>query len=156
MEIVPPKESMGGKLLSSFRKTVKDHRKCYDFIMVARIFILAALELISMFLQVESEVIPEEYWGYYALSTYPLLVSIAFWVVGLSFFVKILRYNSCFLTQWATILYFVMQTLNLIVIVSKWGFIWYYEWVYPFLLFMVLVLILIQLVKWCSKSLSGS
>lgn len=128
--------------------TIKDNRKFFDFIMASTIFVLALLEIISLYFQAKSEPLPKEYWDSYALKIYPLLNTISFWFVSLFFAAKIIRYKSCIDTKIITWLYFLMQTINLIAIVFKTGFFFYSLFIYHSCVILILVLITIKILRW--------
>ena len=144
----PPKESIGGRIAAFMTTKTKDSRKFFDFIMASTIFVLVIIELISLYLQSSAKEIPREYWNYYALKIYPLLNTVAFWFVSLFFLVKILRYKSCIDTKIMTWLYFLMQSMNLIAIIFKSGFLFYSLFIYHSCGLLILVLIFIKILRW--------
>ena len=154
---VPPNESMNPK--TAFTKAmvpirnvvanIKDKKKCFDLMMATIVFCLTAIELISLHYQTHSATIPQQYWDYYALNQYPLLATISTWLVALFFLLKILRYNSCWDTKIITILYFLLQTINILATVTKFGSPLYFTVVYPLLLVSIIVLIITKAVRWC-------
>ncbi len=128
--------------------TIKDNRKFFDFIMASTIFVLALLEIISLYFQAKSEPLPKEYWDSYALKTYPLLNTISFWFMSLFFTAKIIRYKSCIDTKIITWLYLSMQTINLIAIIFKTGFFFYSLFIYHSCAILILMLVTIKFLRW--------
>lgn len=145
----PPKESIGGRLMANLTQNIKDKKKCFDLMMVTVIFLLAIIELKSLYAWYKStEIIPEIYWNYYALNEYPFYNTLGFFAVSLFFLLKIFRYNSCTDTKIITTLYFSIQFINVLFVVFKFGAAWYTEIVYPLILTAIVVLILIKAIRW--------
>lgn len=98
--------------------------KTIDFLMASVIFIVAFIEPIS-FVLVSLDI--EDYLVFW----YPLLSTISFLLFGLYFLGRIVRYKSCIYTRIVVIVYCLIQLFNLLGILTKFGFIFYSEWIYP-------------------------
>ena len=152
----PPKESIGGKMLSSIinktkqiKITWKDSRKCFDLLMALAIFLLTAIELRSFYKWLNDvRIIPAKYWDYYALSSYPYYNTWGFFIVASFFMANIIRYKSCTDTKIITCMYFIIQLVNVIFIELKLGSDLYSLTIYPAILFSIALLITIKALRW--------
>jgi hypothetical protein len=148
VETIDPKGRTLGKVSQDNNSNRDNKRFLLDFIMALVIFINTIIELISWRLQNISR--PAKILDYgdgYLVYTYPLLTQITIFVFALFFLVKIIRYKSCIWTNIVTLLYFSIQTINLLSIIFKIGMPLYEELVYPLILSTVIILSSLKLIR---------
>lgn len=144
----PPTESIGGRLVSQLKNNLKDNRKCFDFLMASAIFLAVVIELISWFYSFGKQATITDKGNNYLVFWYPFFSSLTIWIFSGFFYLKVLRYKSCFYTELITRIYFLVQTINLIAYLSQFGVKLYNIIVYPIFLFTIIVLTFIKLMKW--------
>ncbi len=109
--------------------------------MASVIFIAAIIEPISWIMQ-ELEV--KEYLEYW----FPVLSTLSLWVFALYFVLKSFRYNPCIYTKIVSLIYFFIQTFNLIAYFSQFGIEFYNIFIYPIFVITIMGLILIKIIRW--------
>ena len=144
----PPAESIGGRLVSQLKETIKDKRKCLDFMMASVIFIAAVLELISWRLSQGEQAVIANPGNNYLVYWFPLMSSLTVWVFSLFFLLKIFRYKACVYTKLVSIIYFSIQAFNISAYVLKFGSSFYNHVIYPVFLFSILGLTFLKVLRW--------
>lgn len=147
----PPKESIGQRIVANTRNTIKNPSKCLDFFMASTIFLAAMLELLSWNYAKGKTAVITDVGNNYLIYYYPLLNTIIIWVFSLFFLLKILRYKSCIYTQLVTIIYFLVQSINLSAFLFGYGTGTYEGIGYPLLLVGIVLLTLTKVVRWFLK-----
>lgn len=146
----PPAESIGGRLVSQLKETIKDKRKCLDFMMASVIFIVTVIELWSLKLSEGKAAIITDPGNNYILYWFPLTSALTIWFFAGFFYMKILRYNSCIYTKIISIIYFLIQSINVTAYLLQFGSDLYYKLIYPIFLFSIVGLTLIKVIRWLS------
>lgn len=144
----PPKESIGGRLVSQLKETVNDKRKCLDFMMASVIFIASVLELISWRLSQGEQAVITDLGNHYLVFWYPLMSSLTVWVFSFFFLLKIFRYKACVYTKLVTLIYFFIQSFNLSAYAFQFGSKFYNDVIYPVFLFSILGLTFLKVIRW--------
>ncbi len=116
-------------------------KKIIAYIMASVIFIAAIIEPISWIMQ-ESEI--KEYLEYW----FPILSTFALWLFALYFVLKSFRYNPCIYTKIVSLIYFFIQTFNLIAYFTQFGIEFYNIFIYPIFVITIMGLILIKIIRW--------
>lgn len=154
---IPPGQTIKpeGKLVSEDTVTTEFTKKnnIFDILMASIIFIATAIELISWYIakQTDEYVIVGNS-NNYLLFWYPLLSTITLWFFAGFFLMKVFRYKSCKDTKVITILYFLIQTVNIFAYILKFGVPLYINILYPIILGSLLFIILLKIVQWiCIK-----
>lgn len=116
-------------------------KKIIAYIMASVIFIAAIIEPISWIIQ-ELEV--KEYLERW----FPILSTFALWLFALYFVLKSFRYNPCIYTKIVSLIYFFIQTFNLIAYFTQFGIEFYNIFIYPIFVITIMGLILIKIIRW--------
>ncbi len=116
-------------------------KKIIAYIMASVIFIAAIIEPISWIMQ-ELEV--KEYLERW----FPILSTLALWLFALYFVLKSFRYNPCIYTKIVSLIYFFIQTFNLIAYFTRFGIEFYNIFIYPIFVITIMGLILIKIIRW--------
>ncbi len=116
-------------------------KKTIAYIMASVIFIAAIIEPISWIIQ-ELEV--KEYLERW----FPILSTFALWLFALYFVLKSFRYNPCIYTKIVSLIYFFIQTFNLIAYFTQFGIEFYNIFIYPIFVITIMGLILIKIIRW--------
>lgn len=148
---VPPIESIktfGRSRIVAFQKQIKNNHFCFDLFMAITIFLATIVELISLYLRgdISYDIDVQKY--KYLVHIYPLLMQSVICVFASFFIFKILRYKSCIYTQITTILYAIIQYINLLFIIFKFGLYYYDLIIYPIFLYLILSLIITKTIRW--------
>lgn len=114
------------------------------------IFILAILEFISYLYCYGENYTGEVKGSEYLLDIYPKITSIQLFAVASYFFLKLFRFKLCIYTILVTIIYFTIQSYNLLAVFLKFGTEIYDNFIYPLFLFSIFGLTLIKIVRWAS------
>ncbi len=109
--------------------------------MASVIFIAAIIEPISWIIQ-ELEV------KGYLERWFPILSTLALWLFALYFVLKSFRYNPCIYTKIVSLIYFFIQTFNLIAYFTRFGIDFYNIFIYPIFVITIMGLILIKIIRW--------
>lgn len=147
----PPKESIGQRIVANTHNTIKNPSKCLDFFMASTIFLAAVLELLSWHFAKGKTAVITDVGNNYLIYYYPLLNTVIIWVFSLFFLLKILRYKSCIYTQLVTIIYFLVQSINLGAFLFGYGTGTYESIGYPLLLVGIVLITLTKVVRWFLK-----
>ncbi len=116
-------------------------KKIIAYIMASVIFIAAIIEPISWIMH-ELEV--KEYLEFW----FPILSTLALWLFALYFVLKSFRYNPCIYTKIVSLIYFFIQTFNLIAYFTQFGIEFYNIFIYPIFVITIMGLILIKIIRW--------
>ena len=134
-----------------FKSLIEDKRKCLDFMMASVIFVLTIIEFISWRLsQGEMATITNQGNGY-LIKWYPLLCTIGYWIVALFFLLKIIIYKSCIYTKLITIVYFGIQSFNILAFIFMFGGEFYDIHISPIFLSTIIGLTVIKAIRWGSQ-----
>ena len=114
------------------------------------IFALVFVEFVSYVICYNENYIGEEKGSNYLLYDFPLLNGIQWFVVSSYFLSKIFRFKLCIYTIIVTVIYFIIQTFNLLALIFKFGTENYTAFIYPLFLFSIMGLTLIKLIRWVS------
>lgn len=146
----PPKETTGriSNQISNFKKMLFNKSKCFDFLMASIIFIVSIIEVASWKLQEGAEATITDVGNNYLIYYYPLTSTLVIWFFSLFFVLKVFLYKSCIYSKITSTIYFVIQSVSLIAILTQFGWETYDEIVLPILLFGIIFLTLIKLIKW--------
>lgn len=118
--------------------------KTIDFIMASIIFIVAFIEPLSFLL--ETLEVKD-----YLTDIYPMLSTISLFLFGLYFLGRIIRYKSCIYTKIVVIVYCLIQAFNLLAIFTKFGIVFYSEFIYPVFIVTIFGIIQIKVSRFFSK-----
>lgn len=118
--------------------------KTIDFIMASIIFIVAFIEPLSFLL--ETLEVKD-----YLTDIYPVLSTISLFLFGLYFLGRIIRYKSCIYTKIVVIVYCLIQAFNLLAIFTKFGIVFYSEFIYPVFIVTIFGIIQIKVSRFFSK-----
>lgn len=118
--------------------------KTIDFIMASIIFIVAFIEPLSFLL--ETLEVKD-----YLTDIYPMLSTISLLLFGLYFLGRIVRYKSCIYTKIVVIVYCLIQAFNLLAIFTKFGIVFYSEFIYPVFIVTIFGIIQIKVSRFFSK-----
>lgn len=120
--------------------------------MASAIFALAILEFISWKLSHSKPAIIIDKGDGYLLEDYPLLNTIGYLVIAIYFVVKSIRYKACIYSKIISIVYLIIQIVNLSAIFIKYGYVTYNEYVYPLFLCTIIIIIFVKILKWCFQN----
>lgn len=131
---------------------ISNKRKSFDLYMALSIFIVSAFELLSFAFQ-DSNNQPEftSLGDNYVVYWYPLFCTIEFFVFSTFFLVKCLRYKSCIYTKTISVLYFLLQSINLISILVTVDYVTYLQLCSPLILVLIVLTCLIKFIRWFLK-----
>lgn len=135
------------KLITKLKESIRDKRKCLDFMMAAVIFAAAILELISWRVSIVTDFGTKStntYLNYW----YPFLNSFVVWIFSVFFILKIFRYKACIYTAIISIIYFLIQSFNMSAYLFQFGSVTYSAIIYPTFIFSILGLTLIKITRW--------
>lgn len=131
-----------------------DLRKCLDFMMASTIFLLAILELISWRLSFGEMATITDQGNGYLVKWYPLLSTIGYFIVSSFFLAKIIIFKSCIYTKVITVIYFIIQSFNIMAFIFMFGIDFYNIYISPIFLCTIISLIVIKAIRWGSQKLS--
>lgn len=125
--------------------------KTLDFMIASEIFLLAILEYISYLFLINENYNGITIGSRYDIEIYPLLNTIGFFIVASIKVFKTKRFNLCIYTIIVSWIFFLIQLINLSVIIFKYGFEIYNDVIYPIFLFTIFGLIILKSVRLCSQ-----
>lgn len=144
----PPDESIGRRLVSRLTENLKDGHKKLDFMMSFVIFLASIVELLSWRMQTKATAVVLDAGDGYLLFWYPFLSTLTIWIFSWFFLVKILRYRACIYSQLVSIIYWLVQTINVSAFVFQYDIDLYDRVVYPMLLCVIVLITIIKLIRW--------
>jgi hypothetical protein len=119
-----------------------------DFMMALIIFIVSIIEFISWRLSFGAAATITDVGNNYLIFWYPFLSSLVIWFFSVFFLLKIIRYEHCIYTDIITIVYFIVQTINILAFIFQFGIDLYNQYIYPVFLFTIMGLTLIKSIRW--------
>lgn len=122
-----------------------------DIMIASEIFLLAILEYISYLFLINDDYKGLTIGSNYDIEIYPLLNTIGFFIVALCKVFKTKRFKLCIYTILVSWIFFLIQLINLSVIIFKYGFEVYNDVIYPIFLFSIFGLIILKSVRVCSQ-----
>lgn len=123
-----------------------------DWAMALIIFLVSIIELISWRLSFGQAANITDIGNGYLIWYYPLLSSLTIWLFSVFMLLKIIIFSHCIYTNIVTIVYFLIQTLNVSAFFFQFGGDFYNRIVYPIFVMSIIFIILIKIVRWLSKS----
>lgn len=140
------------KARTSFQETIKNDKKCLDFMMASVIFLVTIIELVSFFFPEDSNpAIFKSYGDKYLIFWYPLFVQLSLLLFSIFFVLKVYRYKACIYSKVISHLYLLICLINVFAIIFHIEIISYLSLVYVLVLNSIVVLTFLKICKWFSK-----